>query len=132
MAYIKNQVPTLIDNFGYQTIFSPEMKSGKSFLVKRNAAAFKLSKEMLTSEEVTSLQCNYAPLLLRKKTVLYPEGRTSYKFKQFLRGKVTIYDKNTDMIIEGPGKKAKGKMERRKKKQEEEDPLEPDVAPDQS
>jgi len=64
--------------------------------------------------------------------VLYPEGRTSYKFKQFLRGKVTIYDKNTDMIIEGPGKKAKGKMERRKKKQEEEDPLEPDVAPDQS
>jgi len=31
-------------------------------------------------------------LLLRKKTPKYPEGRTSYRFKRFLRKKVTIID----------------------------------------
>jgi hypothetical protein len=32
--------------------------------------------------------------LLRKKTAEYPEGRTSYKFKQALRKKVTIHGKS--------------------------------------
>jgi len=37
------------------------------------------------SEEVTSIFINYPALLLRKKSLLYPEGRTSYRFKRELR-----------------------------------------------
>lgn len=37
---------------------------------------------------------NYPQLLLRKKTPAYPEGRTSYRFKQALRRKVTIIGKS--------------------------------------
>ena len=33
---------------------------------------------------------NYPALLLRKKSELYPEGRTSYRFKRMLRNKVQI------------------------------------------
>ena len=33
---------------------------------------------------------NYAALLLRKKSQLYPEGRTSYRFKKELRKEVTV------------------------------------------
>ena len=36
---------------------------------------------------------NYPALLLRKKSPLYPEGRTSYRFKRELRKKVTIIGK---------------------------------------
>ena len=37
---------------------------------------------------------NYPALLLRKKTDLYPEGRTSYRFKRMLRNKVQIIGKS--------------------------------------
>lgn len=33
---------------------------------------------------------NYPALLLRKKSALYPEGRTSYRFKHALRRQVTV------------------------------------------
>jgi len=46
------------------------------------------------AEEITSIYINYPALLLRKKSELYPEGRTSHKFKNFLRRRVTIVDKN--------------------------------------
>ena len=45
------------------------------------------------SDEVTSIFINYPALLLRKKSEKYPEGRTSYRFKRYLRKKVTIIDK---------------------------------------
>jgi hypothetical protein len=45
------------------------------------------------SDEITSIFINYPALLLRKKSLLYPEGRTSYRFKRALRKKVTIIDK---------------------------------------
>jgi len=45
------------------------------------------------SEDITSIFINYPALLLRKKSVQYPEGRTSYRFKRALRKKVTIIDK---------------------------------------
>ena len=32
--------------------------------------------------------------MLRKKSELYPDGRTSHKFKNYLRRRVTIVDKN--------------------------------------
>ena len=45
------------------------------------------------SDEVTSIFINYPSLLLRKKSMLYPDGRTSYRFKRNLRKKVTIVEK---------------------------------------
>ena len=42
------------------------------------------------SDEVTSIMINYPSLLLRKKNSLYPEGRTSYRFKKQLRRLVTV------------------------------------------
>ena len=89
---------------------------------------------MEKQEEVTSLQCNFAPLLLRKKTVLYPDGRTSYKFKNYLRGKVTVFDKNTGEIKCRPGEDP-GTMNGRKRKQQKqqklENPMEPETAPEE-
>ena len=41
-------------------------------------------------DEVVSMMINYAALLLRKKSQLYPEGRTSYRFKKELRKEVTV------------------------------------------
>ncbi len=45
---------------------------------------------LFESEEVTSIMINYPALLLRKKSALYPEGRTSYRFKNALRRQVTV------------------------------------------
>ena len=43
-----------------------------------------------SEEEVTSIYVNYPALLLRKKSEMYPEGRTSHRFKSYLRKKVTV------------------------------------------
>ena len=45
---------------------------------------------LFESDEVTSIMINYPALLLRKKSSLYPEGRTSYRFKHALRRQVTV------------------------------------------
>ena len=45
---------------------------------------------------MTSIFINYPALLLRKKSMLYPEGRTSYRFKRALRKKVTVVDKSNN------------------------------------
>ena len=37
-------------------------------------------------------------MLLRKKSEMYPTGRTSHRFKNFLRRRVTIVDKNKDTV----------------------------------
>ena len=50
------------------------------------------------AEEVTSIYINYPALLLRKKSEMYPSGRTSHRFKNFLRRRVTIVDKNKDIV----------------------------------
>lgn len=46
------------------------------------------------SEDITSIFINYPSLLLRKKSLTYPEGRTSIRFKKDLRRKVKIIDKS--------------------------------------
>jgi hypothetical protein len=51
-------------------------------------------KNLYDSDEVTSVVMNYPALLLRKKSVLYPEGRTSHRFKRELRRQVTIVGKS--------------------------------------
>ena len=52
------------------------------------------SQENIEADEITSIFINYPPLLLRKKSALYPGGRTTYRFKRALRKKVTIIDRN--------------------------------------
>ena len=49
-------------------------------------------------EDVTSIYINYPALLLRKKSEMYPNGRTSHRFKNALRRRVTIVDKNKDAV----------------------------------
>ena len=46
---------------------------------------------LFESDEITSIMINYPKLLLRKKSSLYPEGRTSYRFKHALRRLVTVH-----------------------------------------
>ena len=55
-------------------------------------------KNLYEEDEVTSIYINYPALLLRKKSELYPGGRTSHRFKNSLRRKVTIIDKNLDRV----------------------------------
>ena len=52
-------------------------------------------KNLKEDEEVTSILVNYPALLLRKKCPLYPNGRTSYRFKRELRKLVTIIGKSS-------------------------------------
>ena len=86
----------ILEKLGYMSIFGRDIsKEGEDAFIKdKNTTAIKLSllneKEL---EEITSIYINYPPLLLRKKSMLYPEGRTSYRFKRALRKKVTILDK---------------------------------------
>jgi hypothetical protein len=49
-------------------------------------------------DDVTSIYINFPALLLRKKSELYPNGRTSHRFKNFLRRRVTIIDKNLNRV----------------------------------
>jgi hypothetical protein len=51
-------------------------------------------KNLYDEDEITSIYINYPALLLRKKTETYPNGRTSHRFKNALRRRVTIVDKN--------------------------------------
>ena len=46
--------------------------------LKMRLHSIKLQNE---ADEVTSIYINYPALLLRKKCALYPNGRTSHRFK---------------------------------------------------
>lgn len=50
-------------------------------------------KNMYDATEITSIMINISTLLLRKKSTLWPYGRTTYRFKKQLRKKVTIIGK---------------------------------------
>ena len=80
--------------FGYEVTFSGSQDhSITRFIDEFNEENLKKSiYNANVSDEVTSIFINYPALLLRKKTPKYPEGRTSYRFKRFLRKKVTIID----------------------------------------
>ena len=87
-------------NFGYQSTF---IDSGKTvatpkFIDNFNNASLKQSIFNANDcDEITSIFINYPALLLRKKSMLYPEGRTSYRFKRLLRKKITIVDKTSQL-----------------------------------
>ena len=100
----------LITNFGYAHLFETmKQKNGEvvhkstdcitqaseagdtSWIKDFNAKSLEESIKILyESDEVTSILINYPALLLRKKNQLYPEGRTSYRFKKELRRQVTV------------------------------------------
>ena len=70
-----------------------------TFLADFNQASLKRSIQLQNeAEEVTSIYINYPALLLRKKSEMYPNGRTSHRFKNFLRRRVTIVDKNKEVV----------------------------------
>ena len=88
----------LIKNFGYEATFTKKQDlESLKFIDEFNAESLKKSIFIADeSDEVTSIFINYPALLLRKKSMLYPEGRTSYRFKRALRKLVTIVDKKPD------------------------------------
>jgi len=54
----------------------------KEFIKLFNNDSLKSSMQLQNEcEEVTSIYINYPALLLRKKSEMYPNGRTSHRFK---------------------------------------------------
>lgn len=102
----------MIDRFGYTELFRTKSEENASGVIITEAVnkgvlehplgnnqairtynQSSLEKSMYNlfeSDEVISVMINYPVLLLRKKSALYPEGRTSYRFKNALRRQVTV------------------------------------------
>ena len=56
--------------------------NSKEYIKKFNKASLKKSIHLQNEcEDVTSIYINYPALLLRKKSEMYPNGRTSHRFK---------------------------------------------------
>ena len=71
----------------------------KNYIKNFNSQMLKMSIHLQNDcEEVTSIYINYPALLLRKKSEMYPNGRTSHRFKNQLRRRVTIVDKNKEAV----------------------------------
>jgi len=95
LAHMFEYAQDQLTKFGYEETFTA-LKSEKpvTYIDEFNQESLKKSIfNANESDEITSIFINYPALLLRKKTEKYPEGRTSYRFKRFLRKKVTIIDK---------------------------------------
>ena len=80
--------------------FAAKMDS-KNFIKNFNNENLKKSIKLQNEcDEVTSIYINYPALLLRKKSEFYPNGRTSHRFKNQLRRRVTIIDKKTNTAVD--------------------------------
>lgn len=97
LDFIYKYAKELLDTFGYEDtyLYQTEIKKDVKLIDQYNNESLKKSQQSLDAEEITSIFINYPPLLLRKKSMLYPEGRTTYRFKRALRKKVTIIDRNS-------------------------------------
>lgn len=96
LRFMYEYAKDLINNLGYDETFTgvPSVVPS-TFIDSYNNESLKKSIYVANeSEDITSIFINYPALLLRKKSMLYPEGRTSYRFKRALRRKVTIIDKH--------------------------------------
>ena len=102
-----NYARDLIDRFGYTELFRTRQEENANGVIVYSKIAHdvldsplgnnqgirqynstSLQKSMYNlfeNDEVISVMINYPALLLRKKSALYPEGRTSYRFKNALR-----------------------------------------------
>lgn len=96
LRYMLSFCPELITNLGYDETFTGIPSTNEqAFINNHNQESLKKSMYIANeAEDITSIFINYPALLLRKKSIDYPEGRTSYRFKRNLRKKVTIVDKN--------------------------------------
>ena len=79
--------------------FSDNQIDSNKFITNFNNDSLKKSIHLQNeSDDVTSIYINYPALLLRKKSEMYPSGRTSHRFKNQLRRRVTIVDKNKEAV----------------------------------
>ena len=99
LRFVKNYAEDFITKFNYTDVFESSTGQPSNFIEEFNRTNLKKSiKIQNESDEITSIYINYPALLLRKKSELYPNGRTSHRFKQLLRKKVTIIDKNHQQV----------------------------------
>ena len=86
-----------LKDLGFGHVFGPSQKEHTvipPWITQFNQQSLAFSIKNFTEEEnVTSLLINHPKLLLRKKQELWPDGRTSYRFKNALRRRVTIVGK---------------------------------------
>jgi hypothetical protein len=81
LHFVMNYAEDFIKLFNYMHIFKKDVEPS-SFMETFNKSSHKKSvKAQNEDEEITSIYINYPALLLRKKSELYPTGRTSHKFK---------------------------------------------------
>ncbi len=96
MNYVRSELKELLQNFGYQDIFDSKIQNGQyepncQFIKDFNARSLVLSDyNFYQAETVVSILVNMPQLLIRKKSTVWPNGRTSYRFKTHLRGMCTI------------------------------------------
>lgn len=105
LSFILNYTSDFMRKFNYYDLFIehgakdednyPPSKADREFMTTFNNRSLKQSmKNLYEEDEITSIYINYPALLLRKKSEVYPNGRTSHRFKNALRRKVNIIDKN--------------------------------------
>jgi|DEB0MinimDraft_12_1074336.scaffolds.fasta_scaffold210346_1 hypothetical protein len=81
--------------------FAKPANEFKQFISEFNLKSLAHSiRNQEVEDEITSIYINYPALLLRKKSEMYPNGRTSHRFKNALRRRVTIVDKNQHIVDE--------------------------------
>jgi len=119
LQFMYEYATDLIDKFGYTDLFiknTNKLNFGiGNYIEDANERNLKFSMHVqFDADEVTSILANYPALLIRKKTEIYPDGRTSYRFKRFLRKKVTILAKS-DSTFDAQNKKEKEEKETREK-----------------
>jgi hypothetical protein len=76
------QYGEIFEKAGVMEVDPNDVAKNQDFIPKFNQEALKKSIHNLKdADEVTSIYVNYPALLLRKKSELYPDGRTSQRFK---------------------------------------------------
>lgn len=76
------QYGDIFEKAGVMEVDPNDVAKNQDFIPKFNKDSLNKSIHNLNdADEVTSIYVNYPALLLRKKSELYPEGRTSQRFK---------------------------------------------------
>lgn len=86
-----------LTKLGYASTYTdiPQGDDNMKFVREFNEANLKKSIFVLNeSKEITGIYMNYGPLLIRKKSLLYPDGRSSEKVKGKMKTRLEIVDRN--------------------------------------
>jgi len=82
LQFVKNYAEDFIIKFNYLDVFESGPVEPSNFIEEFNRTNLKHSLRIQNEDdEITSIYINYPALLLRKKSELYPSGRTSHRFK---------------------------------------------------